>query len=57
MVPSLAIVVPVVGLVGTSLSLFIEVTTSIVLAFRRGISWLICAPDSNATEPIVTAKA
>jgi len=59
-VVSPAIVVSIVVLlVGMSLTPFMEVATSIVLAFRCGGTFLMNtgAPNSDATEPIVTAKA
>ena len=54
----LAIVVSVIVLIGTTLTTFIEVTTSIALSFKVGVTLLITNTlESDTTKPIVAAKA
>ena len=59
MIPILPIVILVIVLIGTSLKPLIKVTTSIILAYRVGIYWLMGdnMPESEPTEPVVAAKA
>ena len=54
----LAIVVSVIVLIGTTLTTFIEVMTSVAFSFKVGVTLLITnALESDTTKPIVAAKA